>query len=178
MRRFTEAIKGCLDSQNWYGALFIALAMPDICGTIEYPEDGRPNERYKHWFDAYLLKHYTKHYKGKETIFMRASDCWALRCSIFHKGSDDTSKSTDKENKGKIIKFWISAKNLHLIKSKNKLIINATNFCEDVIQAVEDWSRDIKGDDVKQQQVKELLTILSGEITFYPPVITIERKKL
>jgi len=174
VKRFTEAIKGCLDSQNWYGAIFIALAVPDICGTIAYPKEKYSKERYKNWFNAYLSKHYRKYYKGKDVIFMTASDCYALRCSIFHCGVDDTSMQKAKEN---IDKFWFSANNYHLIKSKNKLIINVTSFCEDVIQAVEDWSRDIKGDDVKQQQVKELLTILSGEITTHPPAIIIKRNQ-
>ncbi len=63
MEQFSNAIRNCLDSQNWYGALFISLAVPDICGNITYPElrgQGFVKERYERWVEKYLSTYLKK----------------------------------------------------------------------------------------------------------------------
>ena len=57
MERFATSIESSLNSQNWFAALFMALALPDICAALEEPN--RPvGERYKDWFKRYLQPAY------------------------------------------------------------------------------------------------------------------------
>ena len=37
MERFTTSIEGSLRTGNWFAALFLALALPDICAALEQP---------------------------------------------------------------------------------------------------------------------------------------------
>ena len=39
MQRFTSAIEQALADKNWYGALTLALTLPDICGKMENPQE-------------------------------------------------------------------------------------------------------------------------------------------
>lgn len=38
MERFITSIEASLESENWLAALFMALAMPDICRSLERPD--------------------------------------------------------------------------------------------------------------------------------------------
>jgi hypothetical protein len=176
MERFTSAIRKCLDSQNWYGALFIALAMPDICGIIEYPHLKKGTKSikcYKHWFDTYLSKYYTRDINGKHVVFMTASDCYALRCSLIHMGIDDVSMQPAREIISRFAFVEGSANEFHCVKFKDLLVLKVAIFCEDVIKAINEWNENIKRDDIKQKQIESLLTILKGEIMTHPPKIVI-----
>lgn len=59
MYNFLDALELCAKSNNWYGALFISLTLPDICAKIEYPlEKKSSSKRYIDWYDRYLKKYY------------------------------------------------------------------------------------------------------------------------
>jgi hypothetical protein len=49
MENIIKAIKSSLESKNYYGALFVALSAPDICGYLESPAD-KSQVRYEKWF--------------------------------------------------------------------------------------------------------------------------------
>lgn len=57
MDRFTASIRQAVEQKNWFGALFLALAVPDVCGALESP-DAKVGERYRDWFNRYLKKQY------------------------------------------------------------------------------------------------------------------------
>ena len=42
---YVSAIRHSLRSQNWFGALFLALAMPDICAVLQDPTDLKVGRR-------------------------------------------------------------------------------------------------------------------------------------
>jgi hypothetical protein len=37
MKRFSDAVRASVEQRNWYGALALALTMPDVCGRLESP---------------------------------------------------------------------------------------------------------------------------------------------
>ena len=93
MKELLDAIQSALKSQNWYAAIFLALALPDICGKLENPESMKSEERYKTWFNKYLSKIYCNHVGADQTehVFLTGEDLFALRCACLHEGSDEIS---------------------------------------------------------------------------------------
>lgn len=158
MKRFTTAIRKCLDTENWYGAIVISLTMPDICGRIAYPTMKPGRQRYETWFDDYLSGYNQPVISGNRVAFMTASDCYALRCSILHIGTADVTEQNARDT---LNKFYFSTTGSHGIRIDDKLVLNVTRFCEEVAQATEKWSKDIEGNASAQEAIQELLTIHS-----------------
>ena len=50
-----KEINEFLNNGQPYSALGMALALPDICGSISYPDLG-VGERYRQWFDKYVVE--------------------------------------------------------------------------------------------------------------------------
>jgi hypothetical protein len=82
-RRFTNAIERSLNVENWYSALALALALPDICANVCSPNEGS-QRRYVKWYNQYMLSKYTSHVGADRTehVFLKGEDCYALRCAL------------------------------------------------------------------------------------------------
>ena len=97
MRQFIQAIEISLNTQNWYSALALALTLPDICGKIDYPNLHRKSRlRYSKWFDMYVGEEYKMTIEGETITFLTGNDCFALRCSYLHEGSNKVSQTESK----------------------------------------------------------------------------------
>lgn len=68
MEQFTKALKANIENNNLYGALFIALSLPDICGSIEFPQL-QSTARTIEWFDKYLANYFKGN--GFESVLER-----------------------------------------------------------------------------------------------------------
>lgn len=149
MDKFISAIKRCLDAQNWLGALFIALAMPDICGNIAYPElSGKRNvgKRYRKWVTNYLSPYLT--HKYGDSFIMTACDCYDLRCALLHEGVTSN--------------YRFVIKDFHFVQMGQLIMVNITIFCEDMIRAVAQWDKAIKNNKEAQERIGILVPILQG----------------
>src|SRR5262245_18777893 len=126
MKRFTDAVRQCLGAGNWYGALSQALTLPDICGSIDYPNSS-PRARYSQWFDQRLEPVYTSVNHGKVNVFLTGLDCYALRCAYLHLGTDDITQQAAQE---RYDNFIFTTAGGHLMNLYNvKLVLNVTKFC-------------------------------------------------
>ena len=120
MKAIVNSITKALESKNYFGALFMALTIPDICASIENPEGKNKGFLYKKWFhdnlkhkyypdtmleliennnpeiastlDAYERELFSK--KSTSDIAFTDVMCWKLRCSVLHAGSTDDGKFT------------------------------------------------------------------------------------
>ena len=90
MRRFTESARKAVADQNWFAALFVSLALPDICGSLEDPT-AKVGERYMNWFNRYLAPRYGKMFS--------AEDCYYFRCACLHQGLGTHKKSKNQKIK-------------------------------------------------------------------------------
>jgi hypothetical protein len=167
MERFTSAIRISLSSQNWYAALFLALAMPDICTKLETPSSGTSGPRYKEWFDRYLRAIYTKDIMGRQTVFMTAGDCWALRCSLLHEGSDDIGEQRARET---LSRFRFTTVGSHRIRIEKVLVLNVSRFCEEFCQAVESWSNDVASNKSVRDRIASMIEIQLGPFSPHPGI--------
>jgi hypothetical protein len=143
MKELIESLEKATKDMNWHAALFIALAIPDICGKFEFPKKN-VGERYKTWFDIYLKEFYEKEVgaKREKVIFLNAADCYSLRCALLHEGSDDI---TNQRSRDILNRFVFSTTQSHLLKVNNgaqtTLILNVGEFCKEVYSAALIWSR-------------------------------------
>lgn len=156
MQQFVVAIRNSLENQNWHAALFLSLAMPDICAKLEKPESGNAGPRYRNWFDKYLASINKTNIMGHDVTFMTAGDCWALRCSLLHEGSDDVGEQRAMET---VSQFRFTTMGVHRIKVGQVLVLNVARFCEEVCQAVEAWSRGVENNPEVQGRINGIVAI-------------------
>jgi len=152
--KYINAIQHSLRSQNWFGALFLALAMPDICGALQFPTD-QVGTRYRRWFDQYLSSAYVP-------ALFSAEDCYYLRCAALHQGMTEHPKAQNKQvvfitppPGGQIVfhsNFIQSADGSFVLQ------LQIDVFCEQICDGVIRWKKDIANDSAIQDRIDELLS--------------------
>ena len=161
MKNFKIAIEQCLEHENYYGALFIALSLPDICAKLESP-DKISGSRYSEWFDKYIGEKYivTVSPKQNKRVFLTGNDCYALKCSLLHEGGNDISEKKKKETLEKF-KFLIPPRGIviHNYFKDGTLQLQVELFCRDILEGVEKWEEHIKDKEQIQEKMKDLLMI-------------------
>ena len=83
--RIIDEINKCLDNECFISALMTALTLPDICGAIEYPNDGTA-ARYKKWYREFIGQ-YETHGEDDNMPYALADVIYDLRCSLLHSGN-------------------------------------------------------------------------------------------
>lgn len=182
MERFTNSISKSLEAENWFAALFMTLALPDICGALEEPN--RPvGERYKDWFNRFLKPRYdpdtmyesmvvtspetirnlpemiVEQWKTQPAMAAAAfssEDCYRLRCKCLHQGLPERM-GNDR------IHFTIpdpsGRMNIHKNSFNSVLQLSIDIFCIDVCNAVTEWLKEVHGNTDIQQRIEELIKI-------------------
>lgn len=158
MRELIDSVRQSLQSNNYYSALFVSISIPAICASLEYGKSH--NKEYALWFDKNLPT-----YKD----YLSGNDCYALRCALLHEGSDDTSQHRAKEV---IEKYAFTVSGPHRFKFTGcvfngisvppSLILNVEIFCNDILQAAEDWLE-------KSIAIKDFNKKLESSLKIYPP---------
>lgn len=82
MEDLLEELKKCLKDGNNYSTLFLTLALPDICGAIEYGDIG-VGKRYAKWLDEYAKD---------ELSFLSGEELYLIRCSVLHQAISSHTK--------------------------------------------------------------------------------------
>ncbi len=144
MDRFTQAIEKALSDHNWYAALALALAVPDICANVCSPDE-RSQRRYVRWYNQYMLPKYTRCMgaDGVEHVFLHGEDCYALRCALLHEGSHDISEQRAQQ----VIEdfnFVVPPQGwtVHMNQINNSLQLQVDIFCRDICSSVHQWLAD------------------------------------
>ena len=157
-----KALELSVANKNWYGALFVAMSVPDICGYLEYPTEGS-QARYERWFKKYMLPKYSRCIGGDSTphIFMSPSDCYALRCALLHEGREEI---TEQRARKALDRFhFIEPPPNCLIHcneiNNNVLQLQVNIFCNDVLSGLQEWLRDIQNDSNVKQRIGKILKV-------------------
>lgn len=138
----------------------MALAMPDICRSLERPDISpkTTGKWYRDWVTRYIEGEYTA---GRfEECKFYAQDFWLYRCSCLHAG-------VDPENKKRMMKFNFtpppgSGHLVHLNHYDGKLQLQIDVFCRDMIAAVNRWYEEVKEDPVIINRMEGLISISSA----------------
>jgi len=162
MKKLLNSVYNCLETQNWYGALLISLTLPDICGFANYPQL-HSKERYVKWFNIYLKPKYehldilTK----DKTIFLTGEDCYALRCSFLHEGSDIIVSQRARKILDNYVFTTTGAHCNYLVFTDRKILqLSVDKFCKDICSGVEKWIENTSND-------KEINEIISGMLKIH-----------
>ena len=149
MKRFTDAIRKTIQNKNWYAGLFLALCLPDICGSLETPKVSA-SKRYKRWFDNNLSEKYSPMFSSE--------DCYYFRCSCLHQGFDKHNKLV-----GGKVNFIPPPPNnniIHLNKLNDILQMQIDIFCNDMSNATDEWyKKEIRNNPKIQLRMKNLIKI-------------------
>jgi len=147
--KYLDSITKSLKFKNWYAALFIALVIPDICGALEHPNE-KSGIRYVNWYNKYMLPKYSSIMGPLQElhVFLSGEDCYALRCSLLHEGTGDIEKQKISKSL-ESVHFNVSSDKggvLHCNQYKNVLQLQVDIFCNDLIDAANQWLLDVQGD--------------------------------
>jgi hypothetical protein len=161
MQHLIQSLESAIKSNNWYAALFIALALPDLCGYLENPKEGSQS-RYENWFKRYILPKYSLRLgpKNELHIFLSASDCYALRCSFLHQGSDDISEQRARDMLNRF--HFIEPKKgslIHCNQVGDALQLQVDIFCQDIIDGAQNWIADSQRNDDINHRMNNILRI-------------------
>lgn len=135
-------------------ALFTALTLPDICGSLE-SEDGRANgERYKAWFDTWVAPKYSSPHSSSPTL--TGTNCYAYRCGLLHQGRN----VHDRLGYSRIL-FLLPQADLTL---HNNVINDALNldipcFVRSITDSVREWVRAKSGDPRFEENIAHFMKV-------------------
>jgi hypothetical protein len=144
MIRFTLAIEKSLQEKNWYAALALALALPDICANVCSPNEGS-QRRYVQWYNQYMLSKYTSYIgpRKEEHVFLLGEDCYALRCALLHEGTHEITEQRAKQVL-ESFSFIVPPEGgtVHMNQHNDSLQLQVDIFCRDICSSVHNWLAD------------------------------------
>lgn len=136
---YLRDLSHALQAGSPFSALALALALPDICGNIEYPQMHAPNQvgdRYRRWCNEWA-----------QMLTVSGADCYALRCAYLHNGSDEFSGPAARRATFNRIQFTVGqvgggwAANAIPFGAGLLARIPHETFCRDMVGSAEGWRR-------------------------------------
>ncbi len=163
MDNLIKALESSVASTNWYGSLFVALSVPDICGYLEFPTE-RSQARYERWFEKYMLPKYSARIGPERTphTFLSPSDCYALRCALLHEGREEITEQRAREalDRFHFIEPPPSGQ-IHCNQINNVLQLQVDIFCNDILGGLRKWFQDV-------QNAPDVLKRIGSVLKVYP----------
>ena len=103
---YVNDIKNALKNNCYFSALSLALALPDICGSVEFP-DKSVTERYIAWYDLYIGQFLSEDnkYDNDQSPWMSGELVYNLRNTYLHQGLPTINSSKVKEDTNRLDKF-------------------------------------------------------------------------
>ena len=102
IKRLVSETKKCLEAKLVFPALFMAMAIPDACGSDRWPElsgSGQARKRYENWFHEYVdpLLNPISYYFGKNPNITEidGQNAYLLRCALIHNGEAELGEKAD-----------------------------------------------------------------------------------
>ena len=159
MRQFVDAMNRAVADRNGYAALALALALPDMCGAIAYPDEPASGDRYRMWWARYMEPKYLSVIGGVIHQFLGGGDAWALRCAVLHLGSDNIEGQRAREALDRFEFVDVRVGQVHCTQTDRKLQLQLDIFCGDIADAVDRFLWDIGGDSLAMAKVAKTMTI-------------------
>ena len=94
MENTIKSIRKSLEDKNYLAALALTLTIPDVCGHVEFPNDGN-GDRYRKWYDRFFDNAFNGSLPTSNPNNLpipprfNSADCYELRCAVLHSGNTD-----------------------------------------------------------------------------------------
>ncbi len=147
MRDLLDQVDKALQANLYYVALFVSLAIPDICGAIGSTSGQATKTKYVDWFDKYVGQRYSG--------FLTADDCWFFRCSLMHQGSSQHPKSM--YSRILFVEPTATTGVFHCNVLNGALNIDVRIFCCDILSGALSWLQQHQGTAVYQRNYSRFM---------------------
>lgn len=160
MRHFVDSLRSSLAHQDWYGALTLAVTLPDICGRLQDP-GVKSEARTVKWFTTYVEPCYRGHVvdTGEQFVAISGQDFYALRCAFLHEGDTDITKQSARRKLERFEFITPDGPSLHLTMLEGVIVLRVDLFCESICEGVEAWLAAVAQLPDVQKRIGELPTI-------------------
>ena len=154
-----EEIKQGLKHTCYFGALALALTLPDICGKAEFPESS-VRERYTKWYDKQFgdyLRNIPFVEESTNRPYISGELLYQLRCSFLHSGNAiiENEARIEMQNKSIIFELEITEHYNDFtpfteiytyddITEKQHLIVNVEGLCRVLISIAQSYYEENK----------------------------------
>lgn len=134
---YTNDIRNALKNKCYFSALALCLALPDICGSVEFPDES-VYERYVGWYDKYVADSNV----GNEP-YLSGELIYNLRNTFLHQGWPTVMADKVKEEANQVDAFMLvlgDGKKVWSISfaielgpvSYRKIMVDVTYLCETI----------------------------------------------
>lgn len=117
---YVNDIENALKNKSYFSALAMSLALPDICGAAEYPNETSTAKRYIEWYNKYLGE-YMSNDSGNP--YLSGEIVYNLRNTFLHAGSPNIDSNKVKNEANQLDRFI-------LILGDGTKILSATSFID------------------------------------------------
>lgn len=176
-------IRGCLKDKHYLGALSLALSIPDICGSVEQPDNINVAQRYKEWYRKNIGKYenlLNVASNSEEYPWIDEDIVYSIRCNIFHEGLPKVNASQVKRDINKSDVFYIALCESNRLSSnetdiivkdgewttKKRTMINVPYLCNLLVNAGEQFYINNKDNFRIDSSMEEYYSTGSLEINF------------
>ena len=106
--QYVNEIYEALNHKLYYPALALTLALPDICGMAEYPNED-VGKRYINWIDKYVEEFFNDEEEECETDtpYLTGEVIYNLRNTFLHQGLPNVQKDKIKKESNQVDRFTI-----------------------------------------------------------------------
>ena len=151
MENYLNELLALIKSKNKLTALTSSIILPDVCGSLEYPNEASSRKRYTDWFEGFMYKDLTRK-------VLTGDEAYGMRCVLLHHGENSYAEYTKRYSKSGIIldKFVIYEGPSHLIKVENTkinevslenvILVNPLVYSTELIEAAREWLKNADPD--------------------------------
>lgn len=137
---YVNDIENALKNKSYFSALAMSLALPDICGAAEYPNETSTAKRYIEWYNKYLGEYMSD---DRGNPYLSGEIVYNLRNTFLHAGSPniDSNKIKDEANQldrfililGDGTEIWSATLfiNTSIVKLRT-MIVDVTYLCKTI----------------------------------------------
>ncbi|MFR2138035.1 MAG: hypothetical protein ACLS5A_08070 [Pseudoruminococcus massiliensis] len=101
---YVNDIENALKNKSYFSALAMSLALPDICGAAEYPNETSTAKRYMGWYNKYLGE-YMSYDRGNP--YLSGEIVYNLRNTFLHAGSPNIDSNKIKDEANQLDRFML-----------------------------------------------------------------------
>lgn len=101
---YVNDIENALKNKSYFSALAMSLALPDICGAAEYPNETSTAKRYIEWYNKYLGE-YMSNDSGNP--YLSGEIVYNLRNTFLHAGSPNIDSNKIKDEANQLDRFML-----------------------------------------------------------------------